>query len=283
MVLWRGQSPDRNMKSFLLYKAEDIMNKKHLFALISAIFFLANQVHAQTGKALPIKTDKAVKKEEKSVVKEKTAEAKKPGTGIYGMNIKLHVLGGGGLTYPGGNIAVEPGTSADSSVNGGFDAGLGASYLFLNDMVGINLLMKYSGKNLAVTYSGAGSGKYIYHTGFFDFALGVRGYFHAIYLYYEGGLSYGLKVGDWSRESPSGEESEAAWSSGTDLKNNLALYVGAGVSYGITPLISLEAGLVAELGLIPVISGPSPAGTFTDRDKLYTRYMGIRMGVTFSL
>ncbi len=215
--------------------------------------------------------------------KKQDKKEKKGGTGMMGLNLKVHVYGGGALTYPGGDIAIEAGTSAESAFRAGYEAGVGISYMFLGDIIGINLSTRYNGNYLGIKYSGTNSGTYIFKTGFIDASLGVKGYLHFIYLYYETGITFGSKIGDWDLETPAGTEPESSWATGYDFNFNLSYYFGGGVAFPITKLVSLEFGFRYEVGFLPVLKGPSVLPAISDTDELSIRYIGLRAGVTFSI
>lgn len=221
------------------------------------------------------------------ITEKKAAEDKveKKDTGIYGMNIKIHIFGGGAITYPGGDIVVYTDANAAGQISYGYEAGIGVSYMFLSDLVGINLSARYGANNMTIKYSGIDSnvGTYTYKTSFMDTSIGVKGYVNFLYLYYETGLSFGIKPGKWKRESPSGTEAESAWAAAHDLNFNISYYIGGGLAWPVTKLISIEFGFRYEVGFMPIIEGPTPLADISDSDKLTTRYAGLRAGVTFSL
>ncbi len=252
------------------------MNRKILI-LLTITILSANAAIAQKRAEKP----KPVTITEKEPEEKK--EEKKKGTGMMGLNLKVHVYGGGALTYPGGDIAIEAGTNAESSYKAGYEAGIGVSYMFLGDIIGINLSGRYNANYLGIKYSGTNSGTYIFKTGFMDVSLGVKGYLHFIFLYYETGITFGNKIGDWDLETPTGTQPESTWATNYDLNFNISYYFGGGVAWPITSLVSIEFGFRYEVGFLPVLEGPSVLPTVTETDKLSIRYMGLRAGVTFSI
>ncbi len=260
------------------------MTKNIFYIFIIGIITIAltENSFAQRKKK-PLK--KPVKITEKIAADDKEKKEDKKDTGIYGKNIKIHIFGGGAMTYPGGDIVTDTDAKAAGQVSYGYEAGIGVSYMFLGDIVGIDLSTRYMANNMTIKYSGLdpNTGTYTYKTSFMDTSVGVKGYLHFIFLYYETGLSFGIKPVKWDREGPSGTEAETAWAAGHDLKFNISYYIGGGLALPVTKLISIEFGFRYEVGFMPIIEGPTPLDGLSDTDKLTTRYAGLRAGVTFSL
>jgi len=259
-----------------------IKNIFFLFVIGITTIALTENSFAQRKKK-PLK--KPVKITKKIPAEDKENKEDKKGTGIYGKNIKIHIFGGGAITYPGGDIVTDTDANAAGQVSYGYEAGIGISYMFLGDLVGINLSTRYGVNNMTIKYSGSdpNAGTYTYKTSFMDTSIGVKGYINFLFLYYETGLSFGIKPGKWDRESPSGTEAESTWASAHDLNFNISYYIGGGLAWPVTKLISIEFGFRYEVGFISIIEGPTPLDGISDADKLTTRYAGLRAGVTFAL
>lgn len=167
------------------------------------------------------------------------------GTGPQGIFL-FGAHGGYGITYPTGDIGGDSNQKAVPDSSYLYSGQLG--YMIFNTGA-IVCNIEYTKKTIALERNLMGApAKSTFEISFINFMLGYKGLSGIIY--WEVGLYYGLKYGDWSDRLDINGTATTKDISDSNSHNEIGIFLGGGVNYKIFKSISIEAGVRIENSFI---------------------------------
>ncbi len=182
----------------------------------------------------------------------------------------MGITGSFGGTYPGGTVAGV----GDQKRSIGMAYTAGAHFGFKTwDTGAIMSAVEYARKTLVLERSYMGLPMTnTFELSFVEILAGYRHFMDMIYI--ETGIFYAVKTGDWTEHKKVGKISTRSTIDERSGKNEMGIYLGAGVAYPVWNNIAIETGLRVDASFLNAYAG--------NGDKLRSNTAMIRAGVSYT-